>query len=412
VRAVKRRAFVAVTVLAALVVVGSVPRAAAELAVRAGVAYPVSGPPVRDAVVLVEAGKIVRIGPATGVSIPHGIEVLEAAVVTPGLVDVHSVVGLAGIYNSDKGQVQDQDQLETSDPLQPELRAIDAYDPVEPLVEWVRSLGVTTLHTGHGPGAVVSGQTLVAKTRGETVAEAVLVPAVAVAATLGRSISDDFATPGTRAKTAADLRAALVAAEHYRTHRAGDKPPDRDLGLETLAAVLDGELALMITAHTASDIATALRLQREFGFRLWLDGAAEAYRMIDELRQPEVSVLLHATMLRSRGEATNLALDTAARLAGAGLPFAIQTGFEPYVPKTRVLLYEAAVAVHAGLDPADALRAITLEPARILGLADRIGSLEPGKDADLVLYDGDPFEYTTHVCRVLIEGRTVSDVCR
>ena len=161
-----------------------------------------------------------------------------------------------------------------------------------------------------------------------------------------------------------------------------------------------------------SDIATALRLREEFGFKLWLDGAAEAYRMIEPLRQANVSVMLHPTMIRANGPLRNAAVDASRRLAEAGIPFAIQSGFESYVPKARVILYEASAAVHAGLDPATALRSITLEPARILGIDDRVGSLEPGKDADIVLYDGDPMEYTSHVCHVLIEGETVSEECR
>jgi len=398
--------------LALLLLTAGVTVAEVDLAVRGKIVYPVSGDPIENGVVLIEDGRIQAVGPASKVKIPRGVEVLEAAVVTPGLVDVHTVVGLAGIYNSDQGQVQDQDQLETSDPVQPELRAVDAYDAVEPLVEWVRSLGVTTIHTGHAPGAVISGQTLVAKTRGENVAESVVIPATALAATLGTSVTQNFESPGTSAKTAATLREALVKAQDYRRKQEGEKPPDRDLRNEAMARVLDGELALMITAQTATEIATALRLQREFGFRLWLDGAAESYRMIEAIREANVPVLLHPPMIRAGGDLRNAAHDTARRLAEAGIPFALQTGFESYVPKARVLIYEAGAAVHFGLSPEDALRAVTLEPAGILGLADRIGTLEPGKDADLVLYDGDPFEYTSHVCTVLIEGEVVSDVCR
>lgn len=400
--------------------------AKADRAVRAERILTVSGPPIENGVILIEDGKIAKVGPASRVRIPDGVEVLDAKVVTPGLVDVHTVVGLAGIYNSDEGQVQDQDQLETSSPVQPELRAVDAYDPLEPLVRWVRDLGTTTVHTGHAPGAVISGQTLLAKTRGERVDQAVLRPAVALAATLGGGVRRNFDSPGTSAKTASALREALVRAQGYRAKRDaaesdGDgkgegkgkgKRPDRDLGLEALVQVLDGELALMVTAHAANDIATALRLQREFGFRLWLSGAAEAYRMIEPIREAGVPVLLHATMIRAGGEARNAAFDTAAKLAAAGIPFAIETGEEGYVPKARVLLYEAQAAVHFGLAPDAALEAVTLSPARILGIADRVGSIEPGKDADLVLFDGDPFEYTSHVCGVLIDGEPVSRECR
>lgn len=385
--------------------------AAPDLAVHGVEVHTVSSGVIPDGVILIEQGKIVAVGPASRVKIPSGVEVLEAEVVTPGFVDVHSVVGLAGIYNSDGGQVQDQDQLEKSNPVQPELRAIDAYDAVEPLIEWVRGFGVTTVHTGHGPGAVISGQTLIAKTRGETVAEAVIVEAAAVAASLGSSVSRNFESPGTRSKTVADLRAALVAAAEYRRRTAGDDPPDRDLANETLVRVLEGRQALLVTAQTAAEIATALRLQKEFGFVLWLDGAAEAYRMIEPLREAGIPLLLHPTMTRPSRDTRNVAYDTAARLAEAGIPFAIQSGFESYVPKTRVVLYEAQVAVSYGLAPDAALESITLAAAKILGLEDRIGSLDTGKDADLVLFDGDPFEYATHVCKVLIEGEVVSDTC-
>ncbi|HXV75318.1 MAG TPA: amidohydrolase family protein [Candidatus Polarisedimenticolaceae bacterium] len=398
--------------LVVLTVAASGAVAAERLAVRAARVHPVSAAVIEDGVVLIEDGKIAAVGPASRVRVPDGVEVIEAETVTPGLIDVHTVVGLAGIYNSDRGQVQDQDQLEKSDPVQPQLRAIDAYDAVEPLVAWVRSLGVTTVHTGHGPGAVVSGQTLIAKTRGATVEEAVIVPAAAVAATLTEEVSRNFDSPGTHAKTTAALREALVTAAAYREARQADKPVDRDLAKETMARVLDGELALMVTAQTATEIATALRLRREFGFTLWLDGAAEAYRMIDPIREAGVPVLLHPTMMRAGRETRNAAFDTAVKLAEAGIPFAIQSGFEDYVPKTRVLLYEAQVAVSHGLDPDQALAAITLAPAEILGLDRRLGSIEVGKDADLVLFDGDPFEYTSHVCRVIIDGLTVAEECR
>jgi imidazolonepropionase-like amidohydrolase len=182
--------------------------------------------------------------------------------------------------------------------------------------------------------------------------------------------------------------------------------------METLVRVLDGEIPLMITAQQVPEIMAALRLQREFGFRLILDGAAEAYLVLDEIKQAGVPVILHPTMVRPRGETVNATLETAARLHEAGIPFAFQSGFESYVPKTRVVLFEAAMAVANGLPRTVALEALTIQAARILGIADRVGSLEPGKDADLVLFDGDPFEYTTHVCGVIIEGEPVHETCR
>ncbi|SHK48703.1 amidohydrolase family protein [Rhodothermus profundi] len=385
--------------------------ARAQLAVRADTLYTMSGAPIIEGVVLIRDGKIEQVGPAQDVRVPEGYQVLEAAVVTPGLIDAHSVVGLAGILNYD----HDQDQLDRSDPIQPELRAIDAYNAREKLVAWVRSFGVTTLHTGHGPGAVISGQTMLVKTRGETVEEALVDSVATVAATLGPMIERYFRSPGTRAKAVAMLRAELLKAQAYRRKRQASDParrPDPDLGLETLVRVLDGEIPLMITAQQVPEIMAALRLQREFGFRLILDGAAEAYLVLDEIKKAGVPVILHPTMVRPRGETVNATLETAARLYEAGIPFAFQSGFESYVPKTRVVLFEAAMAVANGLPRMAALEALTIQAARILGIADRVGSLEPGKDADLVLFDGDPFEYTTHVCGVIIEGELVHQTCQ
>ncbi len=419
--------------------------AAAQVAVRAETLHTVSGPPIQNAVVIAGAdGKIEWVGPAADANIPDGARVLEAAVVTPGLVDPHSVVGLSGALNSNVGPVRDQDQLERSSPIQPDLRAIDAYDANETLVEWVRSYGVTTLHTGHGPGALISGQTMIAKTRGRNVEQATLVPARMLAATLGNAVSSNFQSPGTSSKGVAMLRGALIGAQEYLeqvrkaenpgnagilpasegpgAEQSGDavssdddgdakpapKPPPRDLAKEALGQVLDGELSLLITANTVPEIAAALRLQHEFGFDLVLDGAAESYLLLDEIREAGVPVVLHPTMSRVR----NGSYETAAKLADAGIPFAIQTGFESYVPKTRVLLWEAAIAAANGLGQERALEAITLSAARILGIDDRVGSVEVGKDADLALFDGDPFEYTSHICGVIIEAEVMSTECR
>ena len=421
--------------LAALAALAAVP-AAAQVAVRAGTLHTVSGEPIENAVVIAGAdGKIEWVGPAAEANIPDGVDVLEAAVVTPGLVDARSVVGLSGALNSNVGPVRDQDQLERSSPLQPDLRAIDAYDATETLVEWVRSYGVTTMHTGHGPGALVSGQTMIAKTRGRNVDQAVVVPARMLASTLGNAVSSNFQSPGTSAKGVAMLRNALLGAEAYleqvrKAEEAGaedgdeaegdeadgeegdakpaPQPPPRDLAKEALGQVLDGELSLLVTANTVPEMAAALRLQREFGFDLVLDSAAESYLLLDEIREAGVPVLIHPTMSRVR----NGSFETAASLADAGIPFAIQTGFEGYVPKSRVLLWEAGVAAANGLGMERALEAVTLSPARILGIDDRVGSIEVGKDADLALFDGDPFEYTSHICGVIIESEVMSAECR
>lgn len=378
---------------------------AQDVAVRGETVYTMEGAPITDGVVLIRNGKIDEVGPASSVRVPAGVRMLTASVVTPGLVDAHSVVGLAGIYN----YFHDQDQLETSDPIQPELRAIDAYNPREELVEWVRDLGVTTVHTGHGPGALISGQTMVVKTHGDTIADVLVDSTAMVAFTLGPSIERNFKSPGTRAKSVAMIREALTEAQAYG---AKEKRERRELDKEILVRVLEGDIPALITAQRATEIMSALRLAEEFGFRLVLDGAAESYLLVDEIKAAGVPVILHPTMARPSGEMENITFETASTLRRAGIPVALQSGFEGYVPKTRVVLFEAALSAANGLTFEEALRTITIEAARIIGVDGRVGSLASGKDGDVVLFDGDPFEYTTHVCGVVIDGRVVSEECR
>lgn len=392
--------------------------AQAQLAVRGETVWTMTqNEPIKNGVVLVGAdGKIEAVGPESRVKIPSGYRVINARVVTPGLIDAHTVIGLNGYLN----QPHDQMALEQSSPMQPELRAIDAYNADETLIGWVRSFGVTTIHTGHAPAALISGQTMIAKTVGKTAEAAALVPTAMIAVTLGQSaLASQGRSPGTRAKQAAMLRAELLKAQEAVRKQSENKNASEqktsvstDLRAEMMQRVIRREIPLLITAQRAQDISTALRLAKEFNIRIILDGAAEAHLLLDEIKASGFPVILHPTMYRAGGELQNLSMETASKLKAAGIPFAIQSGYETYVPKTRVVLYEAAVAASNGLAFRDALASITIDAARILGLDDRIGSLAPGKDGDIALYDGDPFEYTTHCTGTVIGGRVVSDVVR
>ena len=360
--------------------------------------------PLVDGVVLVRNDKIEAVGPSDQIEVPTEARVLSAPVITPGWIDAHATVGMSGLLN----QPQDQEQIEDSAPIQPELRAIDAYNARDPLVEWVRGFGVTTVHTGHGPGALISGQTMIVKTHLRRGAPVVIRPFAAVAGALGDApLRSGSASPGTRAKSVALLRESLLEAQRYIEAQEQAEPgeePERDLRKEAMAEVLSGETPLLITAHRAHDITAALRLQEEFGFDLLLDGASEAYRVLDLLVESKVGVIAHPTMQRPAGERQNAVVDLSRRLHGAGVPFAFQSGFEAYVPKTRVVLFEAAMSVPYGLDRDAALRALTIEAARLLKIDQRVGSLAPGKDADLALFQGDPFEYTSKCVNVVIDG--------
>jgi imidazolonepropionase-like amidohydrolase len=383
---------------------------AQQVAVRGDTVYTMSGAPIRDGVVLINNGKIERVGPAAQVNIPSGYQTLRAKVVTPGLIDAHSVLGLSGYLN----QPQDQDQVERSAPIQPELRAIDAYDWKDLLISYVRGFGTTTLHTGHGPGILMSGQTMIVKTDGENVERSVVVPAAMVAATLGEGAREQGGrSPGSRAKAIAMLRDQFIKARDYadKVQKAGSdasKLPPRDLRLEVLAKVVTGQMPLLVTVHKANDIITAIRLGKEFNLKMVLDGAADAPLVLDEIRAAGYPVILHPPMASVGGDTENLSLESASKLKAAGIPFALQTGYQSYAPKTKVILWEAGVAAANGLTFEQALAAITIDAARLLGIEKRVGSLEAGKDGDVALYDGDPFEYLTHCTGVIVNGKVMS----
>ncbi|MDG2487569.1 MAG: amidohydrolase family protein [Roseibacillus sp.] len=389
--------------------------ASAQIAVQADTLYTMTGDlkPLRNGVVLCSKdGKIERVGPLGEVNIPEGYRLLKAAVATPGFIDAHTTVGLSGILNLDR---HDQEQLETSAPIQPELRAVDAYNGRDPLVQWIRELGITTIHTGHAPGALVAGQTMILKTNVPAITDPeknTLRPFAMVASTLGSGgFGRGGKSPGTRAKSLAMLREHLLKAQRHLKKRAEakeDEKPEPNLRLDAMAAVLEGQTPLLVTAKRHQDIAAALRLQREFDFPLILDGASEAYLLLEEIKAAKVPVIIHPTMARPYGENENITFTLAAKLHAAGIPFAFQSGYEAYVPKTRVVHFEAALSVAYGLPHEVALAGCTSAAAEILGMGNRIGSLQTGLEADIALFDGDPLETVTHCTGVIIDGKVVS----
>lgn len=377
----------------------------AQIAVKGETVWTMAGEPITNGVVLVNNGKIEAVGTAAQIKIPANYKIISAKVVTPGLIDAHSVIGLNGYMN----QPHDQMALDGSGPIQPELRAIDSYNAEEKLIEWVRQFGVTTIHTGHQPSALVSGQTMIAKTVGKDVDEATLVPTAMIAVTLGSdALAGQGKSPGTRAKEAAMLRAELIKAQE----NAKKTDPPKDLRSQIMMQVIKREIPLLITADKAQDIMTAIRIGKEFNLRVVLDSVSDAQLVLNEIKASGYPVIVHATMARAGGDTENLSMEDAAKIKAAGIPVALQSGYEGYVPKTRVVLFEAAMAAANGLSQRDALESITIDAAKILGLDSQIGSLEKGKDADLAMYDGDPFEYTSHCIGTIVNGNVVSDVVR
>jgi imidazolonepropionase-like amidohydrolase len=386
-------------------------KGASRLAIRAGRLHPVSGPAIEDGLVVVVDGKIAYAGKFEADRIPAGAAVLAAAVATPGLIDAHTVVGVSGRLNIPA----DQDQDERSDPNQADVRVLDSFNPGEPLLEFALRHGVTVIQATPGPVDVIAGQAGIFRTRGTTAdAMKVRFPS-AVVFNLGEVPKSSYPgkAPGTRMGTASLIRNALNAAANDRKKRKAAREgtePDRNMKHEALSLLLDRRIPAIFAAHRADDLATALRLAGEFDLDAVLSQATEAYLMTDLVARAKVPILLHPTMQRpGTPETFNTTLSSAAILADKGIPLAVTSAFEGYVPKTRVPLYEAAVAMVNGLNYDRALRSVTLDAAKLLRIDDRFGSLEPGKAGDVVLFDGDPFEYTTHVTHVVFDGAVVYD---
>jgi imidazolonepropionase-like amidohydrolase len=394
---------------------GAPPMVERRFAIRADVVYPASAPAIRDGVVMIEDGKIAAVGPAGVVAIPAGVPVIAARAVTPGLIDAHTVVGVAGLFNV----AADQDQDETSDPNQADLRILDSFNPEEPLLQFALEHGVTVVQACPGRVNVIAGQAGVFRTHGKTVEDMTIRFPSAMLFNLGESSKRVYAgkPPGTRMASAALVRNALVAARNDRAKRAATKTdapaPDRNLKHEAMQLLLDRKIPAIFAAHRADDLETGIRIAKEFELKSMLALASEAYLMRETIKAAGMPVLVHPTMQRvASPETYRCTTRNASLLAELSIPIAITSAFEGYVPKTRVPLFEAAMAMRDGLDGNAAIGSVTIDAARILGIERDYGSLEAGKVADLVLYDGEPFEYATHVTHVIMNGNMVHDRAR
>lgn len=388
---------------------------AKELVVLAGRMYTVGKGVIEDGAVHVRDGKIVFVGPRKELKLPPGVGILTAAAVTPGLIDAYSMVPLTGQYNIPA----DQDADERTDPNQADLRVLDAFNPSEPLLRFLLTQGVTVIHACPGRANVIAGQSGVFRTHGRNAETMTVRFPQAMVFNLGDDPKETYGRtrpPGTRMGTAAMVRKALSEAASYARKQEGQgagakgqvDAMERNVKHEALASALNKKTAALFTAQRADDLQTALRLVNEYKLNGVLALAADGYLIADQIAAAKVPVIVHPTMQRVGDmESYHSFVGNHAALTDAGIRAAICSGWEGYVPKTRVIRHEAAVSMVHGSGFDGALRAVTLDAARILGIDDRFGSLEPGKAGDLVLYNGDPFEHMTHVTHVVVEGGVV-----
>jgi len=355
---------------------------------------------------LIEHGKIAAIGADLS-----GDEIIDAAGlnVYPGFVEAHSHIGLDGYGTGPEGR----DYNEMNDICCPQLRAIDGINPMDPSMEYARNAGVTTVCTGPGSANVLGGTFTAIKTVGKRVDKMIVKKEVAMKCAFGENPKRCYQskTDSCRMTTASILREALSKAKVYaaKLDAAGDdlsKQPAFDMKMQALLPVIRGEIPLKAHAHQADDIFTAIRVAEEFGVKLTLEHVTEGHLIVEELAEAGYPLAVGPTMSHaSKVELRNKSWTTPGVLAKAGCQVSIIT--DNSVIQQENLALCAGMAVKAGMDPFQALQAITINPARHIGIADRVGSLEVGKDADVVITNGNPFEISTRVKLVLIDGKTV-----
>jgi imidazolonepropionase-like amidohydrolase len=368
--------------------------------------HPVSGPVIERGTVVVAAGKILAVGP--NVQVPPGARVVDGAgkVVTPGFLDSSTQIGIVEIQAGAEGTA---DETTTEKGLSAAFNVIDGYNPNSTIVPVTRVEGITrTVVMPGGTGHVLIGQAALVDLSGAQVPASVHKAPAAMVALLGEAGAS--VAGGSRATAMLRLREAFQDTRDFLQNRTAYNTAQRRgyavsrLDLEALAPVIRGEVPLAVLANRASDLLAAMRLAEEFKIRLILVGASEGWMVADEIARRKVPVIVKPLTNLPNFDSLGATLENAARLSKAGVEIALAT-FDTY--NSRNLRQEAGNAVAYGLDPAAALNAVTLGAARVWGVADRFGSIEPGKDADLVVWSGDPFELTTSVEHVFIMGREV-----
>jgi len=370
------------------------------LALVGGRVITMAGPVIDRGTVLIDGDKITAV--MEGVIVPSGAEPVDVSgkVVMPGLIDAHNHVGIVEEIYREEGD----DCNENTDPVTPHLRAIDAVNPSDLGFRDALAGGVTTVVTGPGSANIIGGEMVAMKTHGTVIDEMIVRFPAGLKAALGenpkRSYGPDKKMPATRMASAALLREALTKGQNYLKK----ENPEKDLKMESLSRVLKREAPLRVHAHRADDIMTAVRIAGEFGVKLVIEHCTEGHLVAKQLAAKGIPAVVGPLITnRVKVEMQGITLKTAAVLAGAGVTFAIMTD-HPAVP-IQYLAASAALAKKGGLSDEQALQAVTINAAVILGLEGRLGSIEPGKDADIVIWDGYPLDISSRVEQVFINGQ-------
>jgi imidazolonepropionase-like amidohydrolase len=381
------------------------------IAITGGYIVPVTDPPIDSGTVLLRDGQIAAVeGP--GFAVPDGYTTVDATGkwVLPGFIDAHAHVG---VHEEAIGWAGN-DTNEMTSPVTAQVRALDAINPADLGFRDAIMGGVLSVNVNPGSGNPIGGQTVALKCWGRTVDQMLLREPAGLKSALGenpkRVYGERKETPSTRLGTAAVIRGAFVDALNYEAklqNISSERPVvERDLKLEALLRVLHREIPWRQHCHRADDIATALRIAKEFGYDLVIDHGTEAHLLADQIAAAGIPVVIGPLFTsRSKVELRNRSIANPGRLAAAGVEISITTD-HPVVP-IHFLIHQATLAVKEGLDRDVALRAVTIHPARVIGCADRLGSLEPGKDADVVIWSGDPLDVMSRAEVAYSSGREI-----
>lgn len=379
------------------------------LCIKNGMIHDMVNPEAYEGDILMDGGKITAIG--KNLDIPEGTEVYDACGkdVYPGFVDAHSHLGLDGYGIGFEGQ----DYNERNDICTPQLRGIDSFNPMDPSVSMAAKGGVTCVGTGPGSSNVIGGTFFAAKTAGHCVDDMIVKNPIAMKCAFGENPKRCYKDVNNYARmsTASKLREMLFKTRDYMARKAaaGDDPlkkPAFDMKLEAMIPVLEKKIPLKAHAHQANDILTAIRIAKEFDIDMTLEHCTEGHLIVDEMVKAGFPCAVGPSFGHaSKVELQNKTWETPGILAAAGCQVSIITD-APVTPQ-QYLPICAGFAVKAGMDPYEALKAITINPAKHLGVADRVGSLEVGKDGDVVVYDGSPFEISSELKLVVINGERI-----